>query len=75
MSSELEALRARFGEATKYMQSVRHQLQAKGISLAAWAREAGVDPAQITRWSNGTHRPSLESLLRLDAAASRLLYG
>ena len=42
---------------------------------AALARAAGLPEASLSKWFTGRKQPSLESMLRMEDALQRVLYG
>jgi transcriptional regulator with XRE-family HTH domain len=58
-----------------FMQRLRSTLQLHGIPHAKLAWHAGVCPTQLSRWMRGRSEPNLESMLMLDEALSKVLYG
>lgn len=58
-----------------FMQRLHQTLSAHGIPHAKLAWYAGVCPTQLSRWMRGRSEPTLESLLLLDEALGKALYG
>jgi transcriptional regulator with XRE-family HTH domain len=56
---------------TRFGRLITEIVERTGLSQAAIARLAGVDPTRITRWKNGENRPDYDSIVRLVAGVSR----
>lgn len=69
----LDELKARYGEPERFLEHARAQMALHNIAKRALAREAGIDHSQLRGWFNGRVTPTLESMLRLDAALKRLI--
>lgn len=65
----------RFGTPEEFIEALRAKLALHNVSHAKLALAAGVCPTQLSRWMNKRVRPSLESMIRLDAALNTVLYG
>lgn len=66
---------AEIGEPDDFMETLRRRLAMHGIPHAKVALEAGMDPSRVSRYMNRRRVPNLETCLRLDAAADKLIYG
>lgn len=58
-----------------FMQRLKQTLSAHGIPHAKLAWHAGVCPTQLSRWMRGRSEPNLESMLMLEEALGKALYG
>ena len=58
-----------------FMKRLDRTLSTHSKNHATLARAAGVDPALLSRWFSGQKQPSLESMLKLEDALHRVLYG
>lgn len=74
MSAYSEALAAVEPRET-FMQRVRTTLSTHGIPHAKLAWHAGICPTQLSRWMRGRSEPNLESMLQLEEALDKALYG
>lgn len=71
----MDSIQARFGTPAEFIDRLKAALALHNIRHAHLAREAGVCPTQISRWFSGRVKPSLETMIRLDNALTRVLYG
>ena len=58
-----------------FMDRLTRTLASHGIPHARLAHAADVHPALFSRWVQGRSQPSLESMLKLNEALERVLYG
>jgi transcriptional regulator with XRE-family HTH domain len=58
-----------------FMKRLDLTLRSHDRTHADLARAAKVDPALLSRWFTGQKQPGLESMLRLEDAIQRVLYG
>lgn len=58
-----------------FMQRAKNTLSAHSIPHAKLAWHAGICPTQLSRWMRGRSEPSLESMLILEEALDKVLYG
>lgn len=49
------------------------QAKGRGISATSLCAEAGIHPAQVSRWRKGKVRPLYDSVLALEEALERLI--
>lgn len=56
-----------------FIHCVNAVLKLAGITQAAFSAEAGMDRARVNHYLQGRRRPTLETMIRLDAALFRLL--
>lgn len=55
-----------------YTKDLKSRLKKAGISHGALARQAKIDPSQISRWFNSPMQPSLANVQRLEKAFAKL---
>ena len=58
-----------------FMPRLRQTLELHSITHASLAWHAGICPTQLSRWMRGRAEPNLESMLMLDEALQKVLYG
>ena len=58
-----------------FMSALLRRLKLHEIKLADLARKAGMTQSQLSRYVTGRTEPSMETMLRLDEAADKLIYG
>lgn len=63
------------GSPEAFMAHVKYQLVLNEISQRQLALAGGIDPKHMSRWITGKVRPSLASVMRIDAALNAVLYG
>lgn len=68
-----EIVHQRYGNAADFIERIRATLDGLKLSQAALAREAGIDPCEVSRWMNGRRTPNLENRLILDEALMHLV--
>lgn len=73
--TELNTIRERLGSPGEFVANVRRKLALHGIPQARLAERLGVPPSNLSRWLRGRVRPSLETMLRIEVAVDRLIYG
>lgn len=66
---------AEIGRPDEFLEVLRRRLSVHGITHAAVAMRAGIDPSRLSRYMNRRRTPNLETCLRLDEAADKLIYG
>jgi transcriptional regulator with XRE-family HTH domain len=71
----LDELERRYGDSADFVLHFRVRLRNNGITQRAFALFAEIDPSHLNRWLQGHVTPSLRTMVRLDAALDRMIYG
>lgn len=64
----------RFSDPGQFVVTLRDLLEQNNVKQYQLAREAGMERQRVGKYLRSTRRPSLESMLRLDEAFTRILY-
>lgn len=75
MSSVYEIAKEHVGDPDTFAERLVERMARHGLSHARVAIAANMAPTQLYRYIRGVAVPSLESMLRLDDAVERAIYG
>lgn len=64
----------RFDDPVQFCETLWDLMQLNRVKQYQLAREAGMDRSRVNKYLRIRRRPSLETMLRLDAALTRILY-